>query len=224
MPEDTAPGPMPFDVELVPLDQLHLDPSNPRVGDVESIMASFQEFGQDQPVVARRANGQIVKGNHRFKAAERLNWPNIYVLWVDDDEVTAVRRGIADNRTSDLSYFDDQKLAALLQNIGDVPVPGFSAEYTQQLLDNAFLGDDYGGDGEGSSAGAGGSDDDDDINTTPPDADDAEDDGEMVKFIATLAPEERNELVRVINRIKDDESAVFTTGQALVHLCSLYGE
>lgn len=131
----------PANLEVVPLASLVPDPKNPRRGMIEDIKGSFVRFGQDQPLVVRREGRVIVKGNHRWRAASELGWTEIAVYWVDDDEVEAVMRGLADNRIADKAYFDQEELNLLLQSLQqqtaemgiDFEVPGFDAEYLEDL-------------------------------------------------------------------------------------------
>lgn len=140
--------------EDVPLRSVKLDPRNPRAGNVPAIAASLARFGQDQPLVVRRSDRVIIKGNHRWKAAQELGWDTVWVYWVDDDEAQALARGLADNRVGDLAYFDEDVLAGILRDLqtdlGEIEIPGFDADYLAGLgLDlGEGVGDDSGG-GEG---------------------------------------------------------------------------
>src|SRR5262249_32604252 len=81
----------------------------------------------------------VRKGNGRLHAALRLDWKWIAAFVVDEDDVRAVARAIADNRTSELATWDEDKLAQLLQSIRevgeiDLEVTGFSQADVDQLL------------------------------------------------------------------------------------------
>ena len=67
-------------------------------------------------------------GNGRLMAAKALGWTHLAALIVDETEVEAVAFAIADNRTSDLSTFDDEALAKLLQSLPEdiLSVTGFT--------------------------------------------------------------------------------------------------
>lgn len=127
-------------VERVHIGELMLDPKNARKGNVKEIMASLREFGQHRPIVARRENGQIIIGNHMYKAAKALGWEYVQCVFVDDDEETAIRRGIADNATGDLATWDDQMLAELLSDVGQVP--GITDAEMQRILEDTSLDDE----------------------------------------------------------------------------------
>jgi hypothetical protein len=102
-------------------------------------MKSLAEFGQDQPLVVQKQGMMVRKGNGRLKAALQLGWEWIAAFVVDENDVRAVARAIADNRTAELATWDEEKLAALLKSIReaediDLDVTGFSQADIDQLL------------------------------------------------------------------------------------------
>lgn len=101
----------------VPIDGLTLLPGNPRRGDVEAVARSLVAFGQRKPVVVRR-DGVVIAGNHTTMAArDLLGWPELAVVYVDDDEATGKAFALADNRTGTLGGFDDADLAAMMAEV-----------------------------------------------------------------------------------------------------------
>lgn len=125
-------------VVLVPLEELHEDPTNARQGNVQSIVESLKEFGQHRPCVVQKSTGRIIAGNHLYKAAKELGWEKIGVFYVDDDDKTAIRRGIADNATGDQASWDIEILATLIQDAGN-NIPGVD-DYLLNEID-ALLAD-----------------------------------------------------------------------------------
>ncbi len=121
-----------MDVELVAIGSLKLDDKNPRIGNVDAIAESLKEFGQHRPVVAQKRTKRIIAGNHLVLAAQSLGWSEINVVFVDDDDEKAIRRGIADNATNDLAKWDDDVLSALLEEVGS-DVPGVDAKMLARL-------------------------------------------------------------------------------------------
>lgn len=105
-------------VERVMLDVLVTDPANARKGNIAALVESLREFGQHRPIVVQRSSNRIIAGNHTYMAAQTLGWDSIDVTYVDDDDVKAVRRAIADNATSDQAKWDDESLKALLDSVG----------------------------------------------------------------------------------------------------------
>ncbi|MEO1064801.1 MAG: ParB N-terminal domain-containing protein [Actinomycetota bacterium] len=124
-----------MDVERVRIADLKLDSRNARKGDVASVAESLREFGQHRAAVVRRADSTIVAGNHMVMAAMTLGWEHINVVWVDDDQETAIRRGLADNATGDQATWDKTLLTELLGEVG-TDVPGFDAAFLDKLLDD----------------------------------------------------------------------------------------
>jgi len=101
---------------------------------IEAIMASLGAFGQRQPVVANRANGQIEAGHGTVEAARRLGWSHVAVVWVDDDAGTQVAYGVADNRTAERAEWDTELLASVVESSGAIHDPLFDACALADLL------------------------------------------------------------------------------------------
>ena len=80
-------------------DLRHLE-GNPRIGDIDAVAKSYDEFGQRKPIVATQ-DGEVIGGNHQLAAAKRLGWTHIAVVFTDDDELKAKAFALADNKTSD---------------------------------------------------------------------------------------------------------------------------
>lgn len=106
-----------------PIDKLELLPGNPRKGDVDSVVKSYETFGQRKPIVARMRPdsdfAEVLAGNTQLKAARRLEWDMIAVVLVDDDDATAAGFALADNRTHDLGEYLDEELAAMISMVED---------------------------------------------------------------------------------------------------------
>jgi len=124
--------------EYVNLDNLKPDPANARKHDdrnIEEISRSLAEFGQHAPLVVQRSTNRILVGNGRYEAMRQLGWDMALVLYVDDDNVTAVRRSLADNRIAELAEWDDEALQGLLQGLGEeVEIPGWNDEEIEEIL------------------------------------------------------------------------------------------
>lgn len=131
-------------VERVPIEEVHIDPANARKGSVPVIVESLREFGQHRPLVVQKSSGKIIAGNHTYQAAVALGWSHIDVFRVEDDDLKATRRAIADNATGDAATWDDEVLSALLQEVG-TDVPGIDEATLNRLAqldaDKEFLGE-----------------------------------------------------------------------------------
>jgi len=107
---------------LVPLDELTPLEHNPRVGNVEAIMASYEEFGQVKPVVIRPnqdGTSTVIAGNHQVEAVRRLGWTHIAAVSIDADDKRAVAFALADNRTMELGYTDPAQASEMIIEIVD---------------------------------------------------------------------------------------------------------
>jgi ParB-like chromosome segregation protein Spo0J len=102
--------------DLLPLE------GNPRVGNVDAIMASYEEFGQVKPIVARKnddGTATVIAGNHQLEAAKELGWESIAVVFLDADDRRAIAYAIADNRTMELGYTEPELLTEMLLDVSD---------------------------------------------------------------------------------------------------------
>ena len=124
------------EAQTVPLNAITPHPSNARRGDVDKIAESLAAHGQYKPIVANWRDKTILAGNHTYKAAKRLKWKQIAVVWVDVDDTTATRILLADNRTSDLGSYNEPALRAILEELnGDYTGTGFTADDVANLTD-----------------------------------------------------------------------------------------
>lgn len=123
----------------VKVSDLTLDPNNARKHgekDLAAIVASLDKFEQQTPIVITSDN-VVIKGNGTVMAAMKLNWTHVEAIRTNltGQQVTAY--AIADNRTSDLSEFDNEKLLELLQGLDEqslIDACGFDAEAMAELL------------------------------------------------------------------------------------------
>jgi ParB-like chromosome segregation protein Spo0J len=123
-----------------PVDDLRVDPANANTHperNMRAIRDSLAEFGQRQVIVARE-NGTVIAGNGRLEAARNLGWSHIACVTVDDDDLTAMRYAIADNRSGELSEWDSETLAKTLDAInmeeGSLDGTGFTDDELGALM------------------------------------------------------------------------------------------
>ncbi len=112
--------------EITHISQLRADPRNPRrrtSRSADRIAHSLQTLGVGRSIVIDE-EGQIIAGNGVIEAAGQVGIEKVRVIEADGHEIIAVRRtnlspeqkvqlAIADNRTGELSEWDDDVLAAL---------------------------------------------------------------------------------------------------------------
>lgn len=104
---------------VVPLASLVQHPRNPNEGDAASIAGSLETFAQYAPLVVQASTRFIVKGNHTWQAAQRLGWRWIAANVMDLTDEAALGILVGDNRHSELSQRDPDRLAALLVELRD---------------------------------------------------------------------------------------------------------
>ena len=102
-----------------PLGDLRAYENNPRHNEnaVAAVAASIEKFGWKQPIVID-ADGVIVAGHTRARAAERLGLQTVPCVVADDltdEEIRAYR--LADNKTAELAGWDFDKLDAELEGL-----------------------------------------------------------------------------------------------------------
>ena len=102
--------------------ELFLDAYNARQhseAQIKAIAKSLQEFGQQRPLVVDK-NNIVYAGNGTLQAALSLNWEKVDVVVLPfDDPIKCRAFAIADNRTSDLSTWDNAELVKSLEEISN---------------------------------------------------------------------------------------------------------
>jgi DNA modification methylase len=123
----------------IPIDDVHLDPANARRHNKrsqEAVKASLASNGQLKPIVVQ-ADGMIVRaGNGTVEAARSLGWTHIAAVVVDRSTADMVAFAIQDNRSAELSAWDDTTLTRLLDALKedhDVRALGFTSEELRRL-------------------------------------------------------------------------------------------
>lgn len=102
---------------LVPIDTVKPWPDNPRSGDLSALKESIRKNGFYQPLVVQKMTGFVLAGNHRLQALTEMGADEVPVVILDVDDLQAKRLALADNRTSDLAFYDDQQLFKLLSEM-----------------------------------------------------------------------------------------------------------
>jgi ParB-like chromosome segregation protein Spo0J len=127
-------------IELRPLSEIKPYPNNPRVNDdaVDAVAASLREFGFRQPIVVD-ADGVIIVGHTRFKAAQKLGLEQVPVHVAKDlspEQIKAYR--IADNQTASLADWNYDLLPIELGELQvanyDLGLLGFDQDELAKLL------------------------------------------------------------------------------------------
>lgn len=126
----------------VSIDRLRENPANARAHDdrsVAALTADLGEFGQQKPIVTD-ARGVVAAGNGTLAAARQLGWQYVAAVKSNLKGHALTAYAIADNRTADLSTFDDQilrdQLATLAAEADDglLHAAGYSPEDLAEML------------------------------------------------------------------------------------------
>ncbi|NLS96663.1 MAG: ParB N-terminal domain-containing protein [Planctomycetaceae bacterium] len=130
-----------FDIQLRSIDTIRPYENNPRQNDaaVDAVVESIRQFSFRQPIVID-AEGVIIAGHTRYKAAQKLGFEKVPVHVATDltpEQVRAYR--IADNKTGDLAVWDFELLPIELSQLGnagfDMQLFGFDQDELAKLLD-----------------------------------------------------------------------------------------
>jgi ParB-like chromosome segregation protein Spo0J len=141
-----------LETRTVPLSELKLDPKNARVHpgrNLDGIKASLKRFGQQKPIVVD-SKGTVRAGNGTVEAALALGWKSLAVIVTNLSAKEAIAYAIADNRTTDLSWWDEAVLVEALQALDDDlrEVTGFVDDELQAMVDAVSASDFSGLDAE----------------------------------------------------------------------------
>ncbi|MCC6239691.1 MAG: ParB N-terminal domain-containing protein [Phycisphaerales bacterium] len=127
-------------IELRSIDQVKPYPGNPRQNDeaVDAVAASLKEFGFRQPIVVD-ADGVIIVGHTRFKAAQKLGLAQVPVhvaIDLSPAQVKAYR--IADNATNEIAEWNYEllpiELSALQEMNFELGLLGFDQEELTRIM------------------------------------------------------------------------------------------
>jgi len=102
-----------------PLSKLKPDPTNVRAHDarsIEAIKTSLTKYGQQKPIVIV-PDGTVAAGNGTLEAAKQLGWTHLAVVVFSGTLEQARAFAVADNRTAELSSWDDHKLAEAMDEL-----------------------------------------------------------------------------------------------------------
>lgn len=124
---------------LVPLDSLKPDPANLRehgAKSIDAIRASLERFGQQKPVVVDR-RGVLVAGHGMWSDAKAAGWTHIAAVRTSLQGVERVAYAIADNRTAELSTWDDDALTQVIGAMTDKDRAGlgFSMDEIAEMIE-----------------------------------------------------------------------------------------
>ena len=134
-----------MDILEMNVDDLIPYENNPRKNDaaVEKVALSISAFGFKVPIVID-SNNVIVTGHTRAKAAKKLGLTTVPCIKADDltdEQIKAFR--LADNKVSEFSEWDDEKLLAELEALGDVDMSLYGFDFPDDDEDDDDTDDTY---------------------------------------------------------------------------------
>lgn len=117
--------------------------NNPRhnEGAVDAVAASIKEFGFKVPIVID-ADGVIIAGHTRKKAAEKLGLKTVPCIVADDlspEQIKAFR--LADNKTGELAGWDFEKLEEELADLAAMDMTQFGFIVNEDVDIDEFFED-----------------------------------------------------------------------------------
>lgn len=124
--------------------------NNPRQNDgaVGPVANSIEKFGWQQPIVVDKKH-VIIVGHTRYKAALKLGLkvvPVVVAKNLDDEQARAYR--LADNKTNELSSWDDDKLDQEMSKLLDFDMSDFGFDVSNDDVvpasDDELDGEDLG--------------------------------------------------------------------------------
>lgn len=125
--------------EWVRRDSLKPWARNPRKNDkaVPKVAASIKRFGFGAPILARRADREVIAGHTRLLAAESLGIEMVPVRFLDLDPADAHLLALADNKLNEKAEWDDAAVASLLSDYGidDADLAGWDAAELDKIAD-----------------------------------------------------------------------------------------
>jgi DNA modification methylase len=137
---------------FVDIKELRAWKNNPRINDhvVADVADSITRWGFGAPILARKADGEIIAGHTRLKAAIKLGLETVPVRYLDLSESEAHLLALADNRLGEKADWDVPELHELLVDLDpiDLEMAGWSVEELEQLGKDALREGGGGDDGE----------------------------------------------------------------------------
>lgn len=129
-------------IEHLKIDKLIEHPKNARIHtkrNLEAIKNSLESFGQTKPLLVQRSTMYVIAGNGTLQAMKSMGWTecDCHVLDLDDSKAYAL--SILDNKTGEMSEWDERTLTETLQQLkedgdGLLELSGFQDEELDAML------------------------------------------------------------------------------------------
>lgn len=110
---------------------------NPRKNQpaIKPVADSIKRFGFGAPILARKADGEIIAGHTRILAAESLGLSKVPVRYLDLDPAEAHLMALADNKLNEKAEWDTAEVARILSEYGldDAALAGWDADELDKM-------------------------------------------------------------------------------------------
>lgn len=135
----TKPQKSLLEQRTVSISELVPNPRNPNTHprlQLDRLAASIKRFGQPRPVLVRAQNMMIIAGHGVWEAMKDAGHKQIAVILWYVDQKTADAYMLADNRFSQLSAPDNDRVAEILREIDEAEreAVGYSPEEANEVL------------------------------------------------------------------------------------------
>lgn len=108
--------------EYIDINELVPWADNPRDNEnaIDDVARSIERFGFASPIIARKADFEIIAGHTRYKAARKLGLRKVPVRFVDLSPVDSHLLALADNKIAEKADWDDGGLRDVLISLEDL--------------------------------------------------------------------------------------------------------
>lgn len=123
-------------VEYVPIGKLKPFKGNPRKNEaaVGEIVRSIEHYGYTSPILARRANNEVIAGHTRLLALKETGAEKVPVIYLDMSVKEARAYGIFDNKSTENTEWDVPKLTDLIEQLTSEGVEWEDLGFTEEEL------------------------------------------------------------------------------------------
>lgn len=131
-----------MEISNISIEELKPYPHNARIHTAKNLKAiekSLLEFGQIKNLIVQKSTNYVLAGNGTLMAMKNLDFKtaSCYLIEISDDKAKAL--SLIDNRTTDLSSWDENILIETLQELNDKPeslldLTGFENEELEKML------------------------------------------------------------------------------------------
>lgn len=113
-------------IKKISINSVQEHPENPHKAPLGPIIESINENGVYAPIVVSTKTGNILKGNHTYKAQVQLGAEEVSAVLLDDlTPEQEIKILVGDNKIAQLGYDNDKKLKELLMSLETLEGTGF---------------------------------------------------------------------------------------------------